>query len=76
MRQIVERQIEAEATLCGAIFRLMIDHRYSVYEVRDAVDLLTGELYKGASRLRTSPRPTPEALAGVAFGGLDSSSLI
>ena len=38
LRPIVERQLKAEGDLCAAIYELMVGHRYSVFEVRDAVD--------------------------------------
>jgi hypothetical protein len=66
----VERQLRAEGDLCAAIYELMVGHRYSVFEVRDAVDLLTGELYGSADRLRRMANRTPslDHLAALAFG--------
>lgn len=75
MRQVVERQIEAEGQLCGAIFRLMVDHRYSLYDVRDAVDLLTGELRRSVERIRLGERPESRQLAHLAFGGGNQSTI-
>jgi hypothetical protein len=75
MRQVVERQIEAKGQLCGAIFRLMVDHRYSLYDVRDAVDLLTGELHRSVERLRLVERPEPRQLTHLAFGCGDQSTI-
>lgn len=69
MRPIVERQLKAEGDPGAAIYELMVGHRYSVFEVRDAVDLLTGELYRSADRLREIPHsPSPEPLATFALG--------
>lgn len=42
LQPIVGRQLKGD--LCAAMCELMVGHRYSVSEVRDAVDLLTGEL--------------------------------
>lgn len=71
MRTVVEQQLQAEGDLCGAIFELMVGHRYSVFDVRDAVDMLTGQLHIDAPRLRASAqsKPEPSRLADFAFRG-------
>lgn len=69
LRPVVERFLKAEGDLNAAIHELIVGHRQSLFEVWDAVNLLTGELSRSASRRRGIPRsPSPEGRATSALG--------
>ncbi len=73
MRPLVEEQIRAERELRHAIYRLIIGHRFSAYEVRDVVDTLSGQFYQNPRRWRAA-NPTPKQLADYAFRGIPVDS--
>lgn len=73
MSPLVEVQLLAEGELCHAIYRLIIGHRFSAYEVRDVVDTLSGLFYKNPRRWR-SASPSPNQLADFAFRGVPMNS--
>lgn len=73
MSPLVEEQIQAEGELCHAIYRLIIGHRFSAYEVRDVVDTLSGQFYRNPRRWRAA-NPSPQELADYAFRGIPVNS--
>lgn len=76
MRAVVEEQLHAEGELCRAIYELMVDHRYSVYNVRDAVDLLSGQLHRRAQSLsELQMQPELGRLADFAFRGASAATV-
>lgn len=75
MSPFVEDQMQAEGELCHAIYRLIIGHRFSAYEVRDAVDKLSGQFYRNPRGWR-SANPTPGELADYAFRGASIASVL
>jgi len=74
MQAVVDDQLHAEGELCRSIYELMVGHRYSVYNIRDAVDLLSGQLHRRAQLLSESQtKPEPGQLADFAFRGAPAS---
>lgn len=73
MSPLVEEQLLAEGELCHAIYRLIIGHRFSAYELRDVVDTLSGQFYRNPRSWR-SANPSPVQLADFAFRGIPISS--
>ena len=74
MSPLVEEQMLAEGELCHALYRLIIGHRFSAYEVRDVVDMLSGQFYRNPRTWRAAD-PSPEELADFAFRGVPIGSV-
>ena len=74
MSPLMEEQQLAEGELCHAIYRLIIGHRFSAYEVRDVVDTLSGQFYRNPGRWR-SANPSPIQRAIRPSGWLAPTSL-